>query len=122
MRVVTIPAVEVTIGMKLRSFTAPDYFYTVETVKEMDNGRQFGLRFSKDMKFSVSYFANNENAKLLLRDNELEPVITITRIECMHCEADFPISIIELNQNIQVECPDCERTMLAQDCTLLPRL
>lgn len=119
MRVVTIPAVEVTVGMKLRYFTNPDFFYTVESIKEFKHGREFGLRFSKDMKFKTSYFADDENAKILLRDNELDPVITIVHVECPHCEAEFPISIVEINQNIRYECPDCERTVLAQNCTKL---
>lgn len=121
MRVVTIPAVEVTIGMKLRSFTAPDFFYTVESVKEMKTGVEFGLRFSKDLKFSTSFFGSDENAKILLRDNELSPIITVIHLECPYCEAHFPASIIEINQNIQYECPDCERTVLAKDCAVAPK-
>ena len=118
MRVVTIPAVEVEIGMKLRSFTNPDYFYTVESIKEMTTGREFGIRHSKDMKFSTSFFATNENAKILLRDNQPDPFLTVLQLECPHCESSFPISRIELNQNIQCECPECEMTFLAKDCSI----
>ena len=121
MRVVTIPAVDVTVGMKLRSFSKPDYYYTVESVKEMTTGREFGLRFSGDMKFSTSFFAIDENAKILLNDNELDPIITVIHLECPYCEAHFPASLIEINQNIQYECPDCERTVLAKDCKTAPR-
>jgi hypothetical protein len=121
MKVITIPAVDVTIGMKMRSWTSPDTFYTVESIKEMTTGREFGIRWSKDMKFKTSFFAVDENCKILVNDDELAPLITVLHLECPYCETHFPCSLVEINQNIQCECPDCERTILAKDCKTAPR-
>jgi uncharacterized Zn-finger protein len=110
MKVVTIPAVDVTIGMKMRSFTSPDTFYTIESIKEMTTGREFGIRWSKDMKFKTSFFATDENCKILVEDNELMPIITVRHIQCPYCDAQFLKSLVEINQKTPSECPDCERT------------
>lgn len=118
MKVVTIASTEVTIGMKLRLFTSPDTFYTVESIKEMNEGREFGIRWSKDMKFKTSYFAHDENCKILVAEGELMPLLRVVHVDCPYCDASFPASLVEINQNLASECPDCERTVLLKDCKL----
>jgi hypothetical protein len=120
MKVVTIAAMEVIVGMKMRSFTSPDTFYTIESIKELTTGREFGIRWSKDMKFSTSFFATDENCKILVAEGEVMPLLRIIQIECPFCECHFPMSLMEINQNIPYECPDCERTVNVKDCHVAP--
>lgn len=120
MQVVTIPAVEIINGMKIRSFSAPDTYYTVEATRETESGGcEFTLRYSKDMKVSRVFFAADENAKILVGDDELAPLITCFHIECMFCGCGFPTSKIDVNNDIFSECPDCEREVRVSKCKVV---
>ena len=111
MRVQTIAAIDVTIGMKLRSFTTPDAWYVVDSIEETETGRKFWLISSLDNKRRMSFFDNDENCKILHDDPILHKVVMI---ECPYCEATMPICLYELNQNFMIECPDCEREFLSK--------